>query len=339
MFDLVEPDPKKIEKQSKDFYLEWIKHVTGEKIRNLRELNTGRVYLKLMNLLVPGCVDEEYISQENSKENMELLQAAFRAVELKTVIPIKKLISKEEANYHFIAWFHSFFTANTLRRPSVANKMWVIRDALRYVIKSSNSLLGKCITLINPPINDVMNCIDFEHSHLSGEFWDLKRACIHYTMITQKIAAAKKKKDDKDYNKGIRDFYKLILKARDIGSNVHSEYAHLTIYPKEDKMVKLATAVTKAVDTCIKLTTETAINLQKKFSDLDVKTANEKLNKNLRDQQNCLDGAAKLVKLKLQRLRTSVHSEEKSSPMATWLKLLEAKIRAEVVLEVYKNIL
>jgi len=255
--------------------------------------------------------------------------------------PSKKLISNKslEVNYEFIAWFHTFYKVNTQRSPSVENKTFFIRKALRRVITSSNKLVDKCIAVVDPSINDVMVCIDFENTHLSGEFWDLKRTCIQYTMVTQKIAAAKKQKQNKEFTKGVRDFYKLILKAGDMGSHINLEYNHLIIYPKEEKMVKLANAVTKAVDTCVELSTKTAIALQKIFGNLDVETDNEKLTKSLKDQQKCLEGAAKLSKLKLQRLKTSVFSEEKSSPMATWLKLLEARIRAEVTLQAHSNIL
>jgi len=345
MGHLIEPDPEKVEleKQSMLFYKQWIGKITGEEVNELRELHTGRVYVELMKAVLPKCLDKEDMKQvsfENSKKNMKLLQKAFKTVNLKTVVPVKALITKEfHANYEFIAWLHAFFTVNKLYK-NLKNEpvQKEIRKALEKTIKTSKELIKECTNILNPVMHNVVQCMDFEDTYLSEEFETLKSACAKYEKVVKRILTkeGRNEESDRKFVEGLRELYKFAMEAGEIGSRINLEYKHLESYPKEDRMVKHAAEVIQAGLKCIKLTRKAAVNMQMKFNDVDVETYDEGLNKNLNDVKECLHAAAENAKLKFPSSETPVNSNN-SSERVTWTKIHEARIRAEVILNVHSD--
>jgi len=345
MNNLVEPNPNKVEKQSMSFYKLWIKEVTGEEIKELRELNTGRVYVELMKRLLPACLDKEdmkKVSQKNSKKNMELLQKAFKTLKLKKVIPVKDLIKADTSfhkNYDFIAWLHSFFKANKLvsiKESTVVRKE--LSEALQTTIKTSKELIKECINTLNPAMHNVIVCRDFEDTYLSEEFETLKSVCVKYEKAVKDIVKKEDAKRDSDrtFTDEVKGFYKFAMEAGEIGSHIAVSYKHLEHHAKEDRMVKLANEVTRAGLKCIKLTRKAALEMQANFDGVDLKKYDKQLTKSLNDQKDCLQAAAAQAKLKFPESEISVSSTA-SSEMTAWKKVQEARIRAEVILKVYSD--
>ena len=342
MSELIEPDATKLEKQSMSFYKKWILETTGEEIKELRELYTGRVYVELMKTMLPACLDAadmKKLTKENSKKNMKLLQKAFTTLKLKKVIPVKQLTSKGfQKNYEFVAWMHSFFTANKLIKGKSEQVQKDLRLALQKTIKTSKDLIKECINTLNPPTHNVVICTDLENTYLSQEFETLKVVCAKYEKAAAEVAKKEEERQDGDrkFVEGLQAFYKHAMKAGEVGSHINVAYKHLEHYPKEDRLVKLANEVTQAGLKCIKLTRKAALEMQASFIDVDVQTYDQHLTKSLNDQRDCLQAGAAHAKLKFPESEIPVNNNN-SSERVTWTKIHEARIRAEVILNVHKD--
>jgi len=327
-----------------EFYIKWILDATGDKVKRVEELKTGKVYLNLISKMFPGSIKNgiSINSNDNSIENLSLLQEALIDLKVQKVVQIEDLLSKDgftanKANKEFVTWFHTFYTQwmkEKLKNSfKITNQLRRDRDDiyenLEELVGRSDDVLHTCSMLLTQVSSSVLDGCRVDRERFAGkENFDKMQSALLSAVKAQKIA--EQYKFDHDFFKAVKDMYRDVLKAGHFGLEIKEERKNRS---KSDKIVETVDEVVSAAHDFIAMTRE-AVMKSRKNSD-NIKTCTEaKLSKSLQDVKNSLRLSAEAAgDIEDEEMRFGRTSPER----VMWRSFHEARIVAQAILQIYPN--
>ena len=107
--------------------LTWVNDCLQTKYVRIEQMCSGEAYCQIMNKFFPNYVEMKKVKfntklEHEYRQNLEVLQLAFKNMKVDKIIPVDKLVKGNfQANFNLLTWLRKFFDMDA-RRGNIVPK-------------------------------------------------------------------------------------------------------------------------------------------------------------------------------------------------------------------------